>query len=826
MSVDIDTVRSDRCRHTMRIVAKLAGLFIAMAAAGGLVGVLLFLSAYHYLAPTLPESADFSDVELQVPLRIFTRDGRLMAEFGDKRRIPVSYEELPDRVVQAFIAAEDDRFFEHPGVDYQGLLRAALKLISSGGQRSQGGSTITMQLARNLFLIPDKTYKRKLQEIFLALRMERESTKQEILALYLNKIFLGQRAYGVAAAAEVYFGKTLDELTLGETATLAGLPQSPSRDNPVRSAERAKERRGYVLRRMLELGYVSRDEHADASDEQMVATLHAANVAVKAPYVAEMVRADIERRLGRDALNEGYRVVTSLDSALQAAAVDALRVNLHAYDRRHGFRGPVGNVSDLVEADADAAVANLPRVGALVPARVADVDDVAASLVSYTGEPIQLGLEDVAWARRYINDDTLGDEVERVAQVLAAGDLVYLLRREDADAGFELAQTPAIEGAMVALDPIDGAIAALTGGYDFFQSKFNRAVQARRQPGSSFKPFVYSAALESGLTPATVINDAPIVFADDALDDTWRPKNYGGVFGGPTRLREALVRSRNLVSIRLLNEVGIPFTIQHLERFGFNSDELPRDLSLALGSAAVTPLELARAYTVFANGGYAVTPYFIDRIEDADGNVVFQSEPEMVCDGCVALAALEEVEDVDADPCARAAQITTRRPAQRVLSAQNAYLMNDMMQDVVTRGTGAKARELNRRDLAGKTGTTNDQRDAWFAGFNQSLVAVTWVGFNKERSLGRGEAGASTALPGWIHFMRAALDGVDQRVAEEPEGLVTVRISRESGLLASAGASDAIFETFRRDNVPTRAAFELEFGGQDEETEFEPGDIF
>ncbi|MEO1574126.1 MAG: penicillin-binding protein 1A [Pseudomonadota bacterium] len=805
----------------MRILAKLVGLFAAMAAAGSMLGVLMFLGAYVYLAPTLPESADFSEVELQVPLRIFTRDGRLMAEFGDKRRIPVTYEELPDRVVQAFISAEDDRFFEHPGVDYQGLLRAVIKLISSGGERSQGGSTITMQLARNLFLIPDKTYKRKLQEIFLALRMERESSKEEILALYLNKIFLGQRAYGVAAAAEVYFGKSLDDLTLGETATLAGLPQSPSRDNPVRSAERAKDRRAYVLRRMLELGYVSKDQHDVARDEPMVATLHAANVAVKAPYVAEMVRADIERRLGRDAINRGYRVVTTLDSDLQRAAVDALRVNLHAYDERHGYRGAVGSVAELPDAEADAAVANLPRVADLVPARVASVEDGVASMVTYQGVSAELGLDQVAWARRYINDDARGDEITKVTEVLAQGDLVYLERVDD---GFKLAQIPAIDGAMVTLDPVDGAISALTGGYDFFRNKFNRAVQARRQPGSSFKPFVYSAALESGLTPATVINDAPIVFADDALDDTWRPKNYGGVFGGPTRMREALVRSRNLVSIRLLNEVGIPFTIDHLARFGFDTDELPRDLSLALGSAAVTPLELARAYTVFANGGYAVTPYFIDRIEDADGAVVFQTQPETVCHDCVALAALEDQPDVD--PCSREVPVSTSRPAERVLSAQNAYLMTDMMQDVVVRGTGAKARELNRSDLAGKTGTTNDQRDAWFAGFNQSLVAVTWVGFNKERSLGRGEAGASTALPGWIHFMRAALDGVEQRMPVEPEGLVTVRISRESGLLASAGSSDAIFETFRQDNVPTRAAFELEFGGQDEDTEFEPGDIF
>ncbi|MFK8016635.1 MAG: penicillin-binding protein 1A, partial [Gammaproteobacteria bacterium] len=780
--------------------------------------------AYFYLAPTLPDVADFRDVKLQVPLRIFTRDGRLIAEFGDKRRIPVSFDDLPESMVQAFISAEDDRFFEHPGVDYQGILRAAIKLVTSGGQRAQGGSTITMQLARNLFLIPDKTYRRKLQEIFLSLKMERESTKEEILALYLNVIFLGQRAYGAGAAAEVYFGKTLDELTLGEIATIAGLPQSPSRDNPVRSAERAMDRRAYVLRRMNELGYISRAEHDAAVAEPMVATLHATNVAIKAPFVAEMVRADIEKRLGRDAINEGYRVITTLDSGLQSAAMSALRYNLHQYDRRHGYRGPSGHVDDVTGSEALAALDDLPRIARLTPALVQEVSEDGASLISDDGKALSLSLDAVSWARKYINDDTLGDAIKQVGDVLTVGDLVYVQpRTEEGETFWTLAQRPAIEGAMVSLDPMDGAVAALTGGYDFFTQKFNRAISAKRQPGSAFKPFVYSAALESGLTPATVVNDAPIVFADDALDDTWRPKNYGGVFGGPTRMREALVRSRNLVSIRLLNQVGIPFTIDHLERFGFAKDELPRDLSLALGSAAITPLELARAYTVFANGGYAVEPYFIDRIENADGTPIFAAEPTEVCHDCVELAAIEVDED---NLCERTAAIALARPAQRVLSPQNAYLMTDMMHDVATRGTGAKSNQLGRGDLAGKTGTTNDQRDAWFSGFNQSLVAVTWVGFDQERSLGRGEAGASTALPGWVEFMRVALNGVAEKIPEEPEGLVTVRISRDSGLLASAGASDAIFETFRQDNVPERAAFELEFGGQDEEAQIDPGEIF
>lgn len=809
----------------MRITLRITALLAALGAAGLLSGILAMLVAYVYLAPTLPNVAEFRDVKLQVPLRIFTRDGRLMAEFGDKRRIPVSFDDLPQRVVQAFVAAEDDRFFEHPGVDYQGLLRAAIKLVATGGHRGQGGSTITMQLARNLFLIPDKTYRRKFQEIFLSLKMERESTKEEILALYLNKIFLGQRAYGVAAAAEVYFGKTLDDLSLGETATIAGLPQSPSRYNPVRSAERATEQRAYVLRRMLELGNITQAEHDIAAAEPMIATLHATNVAVKAPYVAEMVRADIERRLGREAINEGYRVITTVDSTLQKAAVDALRYNLHEYDRRHGYRGPVGHIEDVASPDAQAALDDVPRIAGLVPALVRGVTPEQATLVQVKGEEVVLDVAALSWARRYINDDTLGDEITQADQVLEVGDLVYVQERADEEGvvAWTLAQLPGIQGAMVSLDPFDGAVASLTGGYDFFEAKFNRAVQARRQPGSAFKPFVYSAALESGLTPATVINDAPIVFADAALDDTWRPKNYGGVFRGPTRLREALVRSRNLVSIRLLNQVGIGFTVDHLANFGFNADELPRDLSLALGSATVTPLELAEAYTVFANGGYDVEPYFIDRIEDADGNAVFRAEPLTVCHDCVELDALESDED---STCDKVANIVRQRPAPRVLSPQNVYLMTDMMHDVVTRGTGAKSNVLGRGDLAGKTGTTNDLRDAWFTGFNRSLVGVTWVGFDKERSLGRGEAGASTALPGWINYMRVALNGVAEQPPVEPEGLVTVRISRESGLLASAGASDAIFETFRQDNVPTRAAFELEFGGQDEDVEYDPGEIF
>ena len=773
----------------LRVLSLLSAalLFCALLGAAGL-GI-----GYLILAPKLPSAEVLRDVRLQVPLRVYTRDGALMAEFGEKKRSPLRYEQFPQRLVQAFVAAEDDRFFEHPGVDYQGLIRAIWNLVRTG-ERAQGGSTITMQVARNFFLSSEKTYLRKANEIILALKIERELSKEQILELYLNKIYLGNRAYGVAAAAQVYYGRPLEELTLAELAMIAGLPKAPSAYNPLVNPERALQRRAYVLRRMHELGFISREEMAQAAAAPNTARYYAAPVEVDAPYVAEMVRAEMVARFGADeAYTAGYRVFTTVGARLQRAAADALRGGLLAYDERHGYRGPAGRV-DLqriaTEPERRAALAEYASVAGLRPALVEAVDaERARLLVAGEEQPQTVGLSAVEWAGRFVSRDVRGELPTRVDQVLSAGDVVYLRRTER---GWRLAEIPEVEGALVALRPGDGALLALVGGFDFYRSKFNRATQAQRQPGSAFKPFIYSAALTKGFTPATVVNDAPVVFQDAALEEVWRPENASGRFYGPTRLREALAYSRNLVSIRVLQSIGVSYALAHAKRFGFAPERLAPNLSLSLGNASVTPLELATAYAVFANGGFRVEPYFIDRIEDADGKVVFQAQPAVACPEC----ALDGPIQVAASP---------ERVAERVITAQNAYLMESMMRDVTRYGTARRAAALKRSDLAGKTGSTNDHYDAWFAGFNSGLVAAVWVGFDQLKSLGVREGGAQAALPIWLDFAKAALEGVPERERPIPERLVTLYIDPETGLRARPENEAAIPELFE---VGTEPPFE------------------
>ncbi|MGB5621092.1 MAG: penicillin-binding protein 1A [Gammaproteobacteria bacterium] len=766
------------------------GAAAAVAAAG----------AYYYVLPSLPAVQSLQDVRLQVPLRVYTRDGRLLAEYGEMRRIPLSFDQIPPVVVDAFLAAEDDRFFEHPGVDYQGLVRATASLLLTG-ERRQGGGTITMQVARNFFLSREKTISRKVREIFLALRIESEMSKQEIIALYLNAIFLGQRAYGVGAAAEVYFGKTVDALTLAETATIAGLPKAPSRDNPVASPERAGQRRAYVLRRMIETGSIDRAQFEQATAQPMESTLHGATVDTVAPYVGEMIRRQVLDLVGPEAYTAGYVVTTTLDSRLQKAAVSALRDGLMEYDRRHGYRGPLATI-EMPGPDETPGLAELVAGYRAGPGMdiglVTALEEQTAQVLVPGHGSLELPWEGLSWAREFIDDNTRGPEPARASDILSVGDLIEVSPMENGD--WRLSQVPTVQGAIVAVDPIDGAVAALSGGFDFEDSKYNRAAQARRQPGSSFKPFIYSAALENGFTTATVVNDAPVVFEDDQLESTWRPENYSQRFYGPTRLREALVRSRNLVSIRVLRSIGVGNAVDHISAFGIPESAMPRDLSLALGSVTLTPMELADAYAVFANGGFSVDTYLIDRIVDADGTVIMQSDPLVACAAC-------------ADAEQAAAEDRSRRPemddeniaieyAPQAISRQNAYLVADMMRDVIRRGTGRRAMALGRDDLSGKTGTTNDRRDAWFSGFNGDLVATAWVGFDQERPLGAREEGGRTALPIWVKFMGQALAGAPERVPPKPSGLVTVRVSSSTGLLASSADVDAIFETFRADQVP------------------------
>ena len=799
------------------ILVLLAVLAAVLGAGGG----------YLYLAPKLPSAEILRDVHLQVPLRVYTRDGELLAEFGEKRRTPLRLDEVPEQLIQAFLAGEDDRFFEHPGVDWQGLTRAVLHLVRTG-EKGPGGSTITMQVARNFFLTREKTYIRKLNEILLALKIEREFTKEEILELYVNKIFLGQRAYGVGAAAQVYYGRPVAELGLAQLAMIAGLPKAPSRFNPVANPEQAVVRRAYVLRRMLELDYIDREEHDEARDAPVTAKVHGLAVEVEAPYVAEMVRAYMEDTYGDDVYTAGYKVWTTIDGRLQRAANAALRQTLLEYDARHGFRGSERHVAAGEEAaPPDKALADIADVGGLVPAVITSVDESTVGAWARGVGPVDIAFESMDWARSYINENRRGDAPKGADAVLKAGDVIRVRPVEE---GWTFAQLPDVEGALVSLDPNDGSIVALTGGFDFYRSKFNRATQAERQPGSSFKPFIYSAALEYGYTPASIINDAPVVFEDESLKSAWRPENYGGKFHGPTPLRTALYKSRNLVSIRLLREIGLDFALEHIARFGLDVDRLPRGLSLALGSGGLTPLEVATGYGVLANGGYAVEPYYIDRVLDGDDTLIFAADPLVVCRDCddeeaAAVSASTDPAAGDGEDAGQALSAEdgadtgtdigtetrtgtpgAERRAPRVIEARNAWLMYSLMRDVIQRGTGRKARVLERDDLAGKTGTTNDQYDAWFSGFSPDLVATAWIGFDEFRPLGRRETGASAALPMWIAYMKEALEDVERRDVPPPEGIVTVRIVPETGELAGASHEGTVFESFRRERVPTQVA--------------------
>ena len=839
----------------LRIIRIGAVVFLAASA----FGVIAVAAVYLYLAPDLPEVDSLQDVEYQIPLRVMSAEGQLIAEFGTQRRTPLAYDEFPELLIQAFLAAEDDRFFEHPGVDYQGLLRATINLLQTR-QREQGGSTITMQVARNFFLTRERTYRRKLNEIFLALRIERALSKEQILELYLNKIFMGNRAYGVVSGAQAYFGKQLDELDLHEVAVLAGLPKGPSVLNPVASPEGAMQRRNYVLGRMRHLDFISEAEYQEALQKPVSSRLHRRVAELEAPHAAEMVRLQMIERFGEEATyTGGYTVYTSLDDRAQNAAQAALRRGVLAYDRRRGYRGISGQARSLPEhpefeedgedgedleqlaawqAAMEAQFEELRVIaGTLFPAVVlavglepeneadeaADEADYARQVEVYVsghGTAV-IDWPGIEWAREYISERQRGPQLQGPGDVLSPGDLVYVSRETGQ---WMLSQEPLVDGALVALDPRHGGVVALAGGFDFGRSNFNRATSALRQSGSAFKPFLYSAALDRGYTAASIVQDAPVVFEDDALESTWRPENYSGRFFGPTRLREGLALSRNLVSIRLLRAVGVNYTVDYVSRFGFEVERLPRDLSLSLGTATVSPLELTRAYGVFASGGYLVDPWLIDRIEDADGNVVYEHAPAIACEECplpvpeaVAIEGDETLSqaeggDVDATRDESGedygleeipeALFGLQPRAPRVLAAQTAYVMDSMLQEVIRSGTGRRVGQLRRNDLAGKTGTTNDFHDAWFSGYADNLVATAWLGFDQARSLGPGEAGSVAAAPIWIDFMRVALDGKPELVRERPPGMVSVRISPETGLRARAGDPEAIFEIFPSDQVP------------------------
>ncbi len=763
--------------------------------------------------PSLPDPSSLKNIQFQTPLSVYSKEGLLIAKFGEKKRIPATFEDIPQTQIHAFLAAEDKDFFHHSGIDIFGLMRAAGQLVLTGKKR-QGGSTITMQVARNFFLSREKTYIRKIREILLSLIIEQQLSKQDILTLYLNKIYLGHRSYGISAAAEVYYDKKLNELSLAQQAMIAGLPKAPSAFNPITNPSRALTRRNYVLNRLLSLNYINQQQYDDALAEPLSSKLHAATVELDAPYVAEMVRKKMHDMYGDDIYTTGMHVYTTINAVQQNAANHAVKNALHQYDRRHGYRGILGHIEDVDSNNDELDLSPLSAfkiIGETQPAVVSALFEKSISVLSTNNHVIDITWQDLKWAWPYINENKQGKQPTKAADILSVGDIVRIRQKPNSDA-FELAQVPNVSGAMVAIQPYDGALTALVGGYDYYSGKFNRAYQANRQPGSGFKPVLYSAALAKGYSTATLINDAPVVFNDAGLEQQWRPENYSGKFFGPTRLREALIHSRNLVSIRILRDIGVSYVRNFATRFGFKPSALPKNLSLSLGSGGANPYQMATAYSVFANGGFSVKPYFIDRIISYTGDELFKADPaiaiekeeplsseEMLLENAAVTAPL--VINSDNELTIEPTPPTINR-AERVISPPLNFLVNSLLRDVVKRGTGRRALSLGRSDLAGKTGTTNDQRDAWFNGFNPSLVAVAWVGFDNSKPLGNRETGGRAALPIWMAFMKEALKGTPNIPLSQPEGIVGLLIDPETGLKTTPANQKAIFEYFREDNVP------------------------
>jgi penicillin-binding protein 1A len=773
---------------------------------------------YLYLSPKLPPVDSLQEIQLQIPLRVFSKDGVLIGEFGEKKRTPVTYAQVPPDFVHAILAAEDDKFLEHHGVDLTGLLRAASELASTGSIRS-GGSTITMQVAKNYFLTRERTFTRKFTEILLALQIDQELSKQEILELYVNKIYLGNRAYGIGAAAQVYYGKSIEELNLAQLAMIAGLPKAPSSYNPLVNPERALERRNWILARMYKLGFIDASALKQATAAPVTASLHDNSLELAAPWVAEMARAQIVRRFGSDAYTNGYRVTTTIDGKLQEKANEAALAGLLAYDKRHGYRGPEKRLpvadgasvenGQLPLGEWQATLADIQTIGEQQAAAVISVAKRSINALLANGDTVAVawdaGLSD---ARAPISVDSLGKPPESAADLFAVGDIIRLQQVEEK---WQLGQIPQAETALISLRPDDGAILAMVGGLDFRQNKFNRVTQAKRQPGSNFKPFIYAAALQHGFTAASIFNDAPVVFEDDRLEATWRPVNASGRFYGPTRLRKALYLSRNLVSIRLLRSVGVSEAVDYVTRFGFKSADLPKDLSLALGTLSISPLELVRGYAALANGGFLVKPYVIEEIQDIDGEVLYTANPAVACADC---SDRKEQEASSADKSDADSIVM----AKRIMEPRVHYLINSMLKDVVQRGTATKARSLGRNDIAGKTGTTNGPTDAWFSGYNRDVVTTTWLGFDQNQPLGRREYGGTAALPIWMDYMALALKDSPVRDWKQPDGMTMVRIDPASGLLAQPSQDDAIFEVFRSEYAPTEYADPGNGGGQGNST--------
>ena len=853
-----------------------------LAFAGAAAGAMAFSSIYMYLKPGLPSVESLRDIRLQTPLRIYSADMKLIGEFGEKRRSPITIDQTPDMFIKAVLAAEDDGFYSHSGVSIKGLMRAARQLVASGSIQS-GGSTLTMQVARNFFLSREQRFIRKFNEILLSLQIEQELSKDEILALYINKIFLGNRAYGFQAASHVYYGKDINELNLAQWAMMAGLPKAPSTYNPIANPSRALVRRNWILKRMLDLEFIDQDEYKNSITAPVTARYHGRDLDLSAPYVAEMARKEAVDLFGDAAYTDGYQVITTVDSRLQEAARDALQRGLETYDGRHGYRGPEQRLDPQLLSDSDQLVDllhEIPILGGLEPAVVTSVSPQSLNVQLRDRRVVEIpwehGLSDI---RPYVSENARGPRLQSAEEMFAPGDVIRLrhvvvsaeevaaelaqgqasgteisaesdtlattegqdpfadpagqeateeLPTPQAREEWHLSQVPAAQSALVSLAPEDGAIRALVGGYDFRQSHFNRVTQAARQPGSNFKPFIYSSAIEKGYTAASIINDAPIIFEETNLKDVWRPENSSGDFLGPIRLRQALYLSKNLVSIRLLQALGIDYALNFVENFGFDRSKLARNLTIALGSSALTPLEIARGYAAFANGGFRIEPYLVDQVMDVHGEMVYKALPLTVCRDCpevgsegqpqaepldlggvqheaVAHSQEEEPLELRTLPVAPLHAGEQARPrAPRAISAETAFIMDSMLKDVIKKGTGRKALAMKRGDIAGKTGTTNGPRDAWFSGYSPHLATSVWVGFDSNSELGKNEYGGSAALPIWIDYMTTALEGLPERHLPQPDDIVTMRIDPRTGLRTSRGG---IFEIFRANRIPGRATY-------------------
>jgi penicillin-binding protein 1A len=823
-----------------------------------LLGIAAIAAAYFYVLPDLPDVNSLKTVQLQTPLRIYSRDGKLISQFGEKRRIPVEYEEVPTQLINAVLDTEDARFFEHNGIDPIGIIRAAVILITTG-KKSQGASTITQQVARGFFLSNEKTYIRKVKEIFLALKIEKALSKKEILALYLNRSFLGNRAYGVGAAAQVYYGKELNQLTLPEMAMIAGLPQAPSAANPIRNTERAISRRNWVLSRMLEKRNITQAEYQEAINSASTAKYHGAEIDLYAPYVSEMARDYMIQKYGEEAAyTNGYNVYTTISSDLQLMAQESLRDNVFAYDQRHGYRGPVTELWTDTPLSNDEIVAILKStssVQGIMPAAVLSVKDQQAQVIDEKGELLTLEWNGLKWARKFISDKRQSLPPKLASDILTAGQQVWIRHNGK---HWQLSQIPQVSSATVSLEPHDGAIKTLVGGFSFSQSQFNRVTQAKRQLGSNIKPFIYAAALEKDYTLATLINNAPINKPDTRQGTAWRPKNSPDIYGGPTRLRVGLAQSINVMSVRAMRHTGLDDTIKELIKFGFDPSDLPRNESLALGSASVTPLQVATAFNTFANGGYLVEPYFIDHVTDAYDNMVEQTIPTIACSKPEpSITGPTELTDID-DPFTvmateldednvssiTAEQNVCTNPqahfAKRVISEQTAFLITEALKSVIwgggdwSHGTGwngtawRASKLIKRHDIAGKTGTTNESRDTWFSGFNPTLTATFWVGFDDHgRQLGRSswmangdpdqisgaEAGAKTAGPGWNDYMNKALSGTPEAPVIPPKGIVSARIDLATGKLTRKTDYTTEFEYFVEGTEPKEYVTETQQSG-------------